>query len=802
MSLENTESEPNSEVPTLYDDGPDSSSNGPYSVFLIIGGSLRYALPSRCITIGRAANCDIPLPQYGKLSQRHAMFEVLPPTDVTTSTSMGPCPPSVYVQDLLSKNGTFIQHSITSSSSAVYAVPPKRWYRVSDSDVIKMGDVPMMVVIESSGTQQPSNSVPAHVPIALTNQGVSVMSQRVEPSAPYAPIPILPAHTSGMHADSKNEGGGDGGVDVDVSIIVVPEPCTPPPRVKPSSYEQKKLSVDNVGESKEAPTWKYVPPIRIDESLDIFGDTPAIPTFGDGEETQAPGLPPSDTQQQQQGLTTTSRRRSYASPTPLKYDTAVPLPHSSHQPTNESPIIAPTLILTHNEDDSPTPVYKTLDRSQSTKAPVSIRNSESLSEKHKQQLLQQPALLDRVPSLTTHQPQQILGSSTPSVAITTTTLQTGINESNEIEKYLGADTQIRYPTTVEVAKRILEETQQEEDVVLPPLPPPPPPPPPAHSKKLTSPSPFKRGRKMVMDDEDESGNDNDDTQPESSTLQPPVVIPNHNPPQRKVVVVSPKVSEQESSSSISAVPLVAPHTSPVNMEKPKGRSRSAAAAPTDEVSASKRTKRTKSPPTPVPPTIAVTGYSLENRVKQRLEKVCGILTGPHTSATIMVAGEPVKRTIKLLCSLLVSEHIVTKKWLDKCYETGTVVDPTLYGIANTEVESKYNFKVQETLQKSRMTRAEGISLFNNAAIYVTGSVEPQEDGNNIKDILTCGGANVVRSLKAKELFCVVCVKKDVVELRESKRGALPLQVPLVCAEWVYACVMHHELLDVRQYLVA
>lgn len=90
-----------------------------------------YTEPSHC-TVGRAIDCDLQLPvtEEQDVSRHHCLFDIEPPF--------------LWVQDLDSKNGTFVNELRITSSSDQYL------YELRDGDEVRVGHYVIQVHVEGA----------------------------------------------------------------------------------------------------------------------------------------------------------------------------------------------------------------------------------------------------------------------------------------------------------------------------------------------------------------------------------------------------------------------------------------------------------------------------------------------------------------------------------------------------------------------------------------------------------------------------------------------------------------------------
>jgi eukaryotic-like serine/threonine-protein kinase len=90
-----------------------------------------YTEPSEC-TVGRAIDCDLQLPVNPEkdVSRHHCVFEIEPP--------------HIWVQDLDSKNGTFV------NDLRITASPDQDMYELRDGDEVRIGNYVIEVHIEGT----------------------------------------------------------------------------------------------------------------------------------------------------------------------------------------------------------------------------------------------------------------------------------------------------------------------------------------------------------------------------------------------------------------------------------------------------------------------------------------------------------------------------------------------------------------------------------------------------------------------------------------------------------------------------
>ncbi len=90
-----------------------------------------YTEPSEC-TVGRAIDCDIQLPVNAEkdISRHHCVFEIEPP--------------QIWVQDLDSKNGTFI------NDLRITSAPHQDMYELRDGDEVRVGQYVIEVQVEGT----------------------------------------------------------------------------------------------------------------------------------------------------------------------------------------------------------------------------------------------------------------------------------------------------------------------------------------------------------------------------------------------------------------------------------------------------------------------------------------------------------------------------------------------------------------------------------------------------------------------------------------------------------------------------
>jgi len=93
--------------------------------------TFNYTEPSEC-TVGRSIDCDIQLSvtEEKDVSRHHCLFEIEPP--------------HVWVQDLDSKNGTFVNHLRIDSS------PDQDMYELRDGDEVGVGHYVIQVQVEGA----------------------------------------------------------------------------------------------------------------------------------------------------------------------------------------------------------------------------------------------------------------------------------------------------------------------------------------------------------------------------------------------------------------------------------------------------------------------------------------------------------------------------------------------------------------------------------------------------------------------------------------------------------------------------
>ena len=90
-----------------------------------------YTEPSEC-TVGRAIDCDIQLPVTAEkdISRHHCVFEIEPP--------------HIWLQDLDSKNGTFVNGLRITSS------PDQDMYELRDGDEVSVGHYVIEVQVDGN----------------------------------------------------------------------------------------------------------------------------------------------------------------------------------------------------------------------------------------------------------------------------------------------------------------------------------------------------------------------------------------------------------------------------------------------------------------------------------------------------------------------------------------------------------------------------------------------------------------------------------------------------------------------------
>jgi len=93
--------------------------------------TFNYTEPAEC-TVGRAIDCDIQLSvtEEKDVSRHHCLFEIEPP--------------HVWVQDLDSKNGTFVNHLRLNAS------PEQDMYELRDGDEVGIGHYVIQVQVEGA----------------------------------------------------------------------------------------------------------------------------------------------------------------------------------------------------------------------------------------------------------------------------------------------------------------------------------------------------------------------------------------------------------------------------------------------------------------------------------------------------------------------------------------------------------------------------------------------------------------------------------------------------------------------------
>ncbi|KXS21851.1 hypothetical protein M427DRAFT_93252, partial [Gonapodya prolifera JEL478] len=105
--------------------------------------------------------------------------------------------------------------------------------------------------------------------------------------------------------------------------------------------------------------------------------------------------------------------------------------------------------------------------------------------------------------------------------------------------------------------------------------------------------------------------------------------------------------------------------------------------------------------------------------------------------THLVTDTKIKRTVKFLAALSEGKPIVSLSWLDECKRKGGVVDAASFILNDPAAETKWGFKLAESLASS--AEKEG-KLLDGREFFITPNTKP---GNgDLKEIVEAAGGKV------------------------------------------------------------
>ncbi|XP_062609764.1 mediator of DNA damage checkpoint protein 1-like isoform X2 [Saccostrea cucullata] len=204
----------------------------------------------------------------------------------------------------------------------------------------------------------------------------------------------------------------------------------------------------------------------------------------------------------------------------------------------------------------------------------------------------------------------------------------------------------------------------------------------------------------------------------------------------------------------------------------------------------KSTKTTDSPSAalrrtsvdPMKPRVMFTGVTDEHGQKV-VKDLGGHLVDAVHECTHLVTDK-VRRTVKFLCCLARGVPIVNPLWLDSCKSSGMFVDHVPFLIRDEAAERQYKFTLHLSLEK-----ASEASLLSGYQIHVTKSVKP--DPPNMKDIITCSGAEYLTTLpkKAGERVVIISCPED----KGVCEAAVKAGVTIVNAEFILTGILRQEI---------
>ncbi|XP_061191374.1 mediator of DNA damage checkpoint protein 1-like [Saccostrea echinata] len=199
---------------------------------------------------------------------------------------------------------------------------------------------------------------------------------------------------------------------------------------------------------------------------------------------------------------------------------------------------------------------------------------------------------------------------------------------------------------------------------------------------------------------------------------------------------------------------------------------------TDSPSAALRRKSVD----PMKPKVMFTGVTDEQGQKV-VKDLGGHLVDAVQECTHLVTDK-VRRTVKFLCCLARGVPIVNPLWLDSCKSSGMFVDHVPFLIRDEAAERQYKFTLHLSLEK-----ASEASLLSGYQIHVTKSVKP--DPANMKDIITCSGAEYLTTLpkKAGEKVVIISCPED----KGMCEAAVKAGVTIVNAEFILTGILRQEI---------
>lgn len=97
-----------------------------------------------------------------------------------------------------------------------------------------------------------------------------------------------------------------------------------------------------------------------------------------------------------------------------------------------------------------------------------------------------------------------------------------------------------------------------------------------------------------------------------------------------------------------------------------------------------------------------------------------------------------QRTVKFLAALNCVQHVVTAKWIDKCYKQHAFVDAAPFALHDHAAERKFDFALHTSL-----ARAQQRKVFAGLQFVITAHTKPVPE--DLKSIVLAAGGHVSAS---------------------------------------------------------
>ncbi|XP_077430827.1 mediator of DNA damage checkpoint protein 1 [Vanacampus margaritifer] len=166
-----------------------------------------------------------------------------------------------------------------------------------------------------------------------------------------------------------------------------------------------------------------------------------------------------------------------------------------------------------------------------------------------------------------------------------------------------------------------------------------------------------------------------------------------------------------------------------------------------------------------------------------LTRLGGSLANGTADMNCLVTDK-VRRTVKFMCAVAKGIPVVNIHWLDESGQAGSLLPPDAFIVSDPEQESKFNFRLQESLNL-----ASSQPLLKGYKIHITKSVKPEP--LQMREIISCSGATFLPKMPSshKPHTLVISCTEDWPLCRAAVSAALPI----VSAEFVLSGILQHKL---------